>query len=72
MIEALVTSTSLGDPIETEALHEVYGADRAADNTLYVSGVKGNIGHLEAAAVYCRRSWHCSIDRRLRMRSCVS
>jgi acyl transferase domain-containing protein len=50
-IEAHGTGTKLGDPIETEALRQVYGADRSEDQPpLMVSGVKGNIGHLEAAA----------------------
>ena len=49
-VESHGTGTKLGDPIETEALGRVYGAGREEDNPLSVSGVKGNIGHLEAAA----------------------
>jgi acyl transferase domain-containing protein/NAD(P)-dependent dehydrogenase (short-subunit alcohol dehydrogenase family)/acyl carrier protein len=49
-IEAHGTGTRLGDPIETEALAAVFGAGRRADFPLYVSGVKANVGHLEAAA----------------------
>ena len=49
-IEAHGTGTALGDPIETEALAAVYGTARAEEDTLYVSGVKANIGHLEPAA----------------------
>jgi acyl transferase domain-containing protein/NADPH:quinone reductase-like Zn-dependent oxidoreductase/acyl carrier protein len=50
-IEAHGTGTSLGDPIEVEALAEVYGQDRS-DVALSVAlaSVKTNIGHLEAAA----------------------
>lgn len=48
MLEAHGTGTSLGDPIEVEALTEVYG-DAAADRCA-LGSVKTNIGHLEAAA----------------------
>ncbi len=44
-IEAHGTGTSLGDPIEVEALHGVFG-DRATDNPLWIGTVKSNIGHL--------------------------
>jgi acyl transferase domain-containing protein len=49
-IESHGTGTPLGDPIETGAIAAVYGAGRSEDNPLYVSGVKANIGHLEAAS----------------------
>ncbi|MFF2012620.1 type I polyketide synthase [Streptomyces sp. NPDC058195] len=47
-IETHGTGTRLGDPIEAEALADVYGRDHGAP--LYLGAVKTNIGHLEAAA----------------------
>ena len=44
-IEAHGTGTSLGDPIEVEALSEVF-----ANNPLLIGSVKSNVGHLESAA----------------------
>jgi acyl transferase domain-containing protein/acyl-CoA synthetase (AMP-forming)/AMP-acid ligase II/pimeloyl-ACP methyl ester carboxylesterase/acyl carrier protein/NAD(P)-dependent dehydrogenase (short-subunit alcohol dehydrogenase family) len=49
-IEAHGTGTKLGDPIEVNSLKAVLMADREADNICYLSSVKTNIGHLEAAA----------------------
>ncbi|AKT41314.1 type I polyketide synthase [Chondromyces crocatus] len=50
LIEAHGTGTSLGDPIEVEALKEVYGAPRGEGEACALGSVKANIGHLEAAA----------------------
>ncbi|WP_437594346.1 SDR family NAD(P)-dependent oxidoreductase [Sorangium sp. So ce1000] len=47
-IEAHGTGTTLGDPIEVEALAEVYG--RAGADRCLLGSVKTNIGHSEAAA----------------------
>ncbi|MBN6544612.1 type I polyketide synthase, partial [Actinacidiphila bryophytorum] len=47
-IETHGTGTRLGDPIEAEALAEVYGRDHGSP--VYLGAVKTNIGHLEAAA----------------------
>ncbi len=49
-IEAHGTGTSLGDPIEVEALAEVYGQNRSDAAPVALASVKTNIGHLEAAA----------------------
>ncbi|MBE9216664.1 SDR family NAD(P)-dependent oxidoreductase [Plectonema cf. radiosum LEGE 06105] len=49
-IEAHGTGTSLGDPIEINALGSVFGKYHSADNPLKIGSVKTNIGHLEAAA----------------------
>ena len=46
-IEAHGTGTSLGDPIEMEALKSVYGERNAV---AHVGSVKTNMGHMEAAA----------------------
>lgn len=49
-IEAHGTGTSLGDPIEIEALHKVFGKSGRNGQPLLVGSVKTNIGHLEGAA----------------------
>lgn len=48
-IETHGTGTILGDPIEFQAIANVYG-NRNADNRLLLGAVKSNIGHLESAA----------------------
>ncbi|NEO71583.1 type I polyketide synthase [Moorena sp. SIO3H5] len=49
-IECHGTGTPLGDPIEVEALVNVYGKNRPQDLPIIISSVKTNIGHLEGAA----------------------
>ncbi len=49
-IEAHGTGTSLGDPIEINALRHVFGEPRSGRGPLRLGSVKTSIGHLEAAA----------------------
>ena len=49
-LEAHGTGTAVGDPIELEAVADVYCQGRPADNPLLIGSVKTNIGHLESAA----------------------
>ncbi len=48
-VEAHGTATSLGDPIEVNALGAVFGKGTRS-NPLWIGSVKTNFGHLEAAA----------------------
>ncbi|SEM07181.1 Acyl transferase domain-containing protein [Stigmatella aurantiaca] len=49
-VEAHGTGTSLGDPIEFEALANVFGGARSDGSVCFIGSVKTNVGHLEAAA----------------------
>lgn len=49
-VETHGTGTSLGDPIEIEALRAVLGKPRPDGSRCVLGAVKTNIGHLEAAA----------------------
>jgi phthiocerol/phenolphthiocerol synthesis type-I polyketide synthase C len=48
--EAHGTGTTVGDPIEALAIGEALGRQRPGDRPLPIGSVKGNVGHLEAAA----------------------
>ncbi|MGY0055362.1 type I polyketide synthase [Streptomyces sp. LZ34] len=50
VVEGHGTGTTLGDPIEAEALLATYGRDRDAERPLWLGSVKSNIGHTQAAA----------------------
>ncbi|MFC8130863.1 SDR family NAD(P)-dependent oxidoreductase [Streptomyces sp. NPDC057302] len=49
-VEGHGTGTTLGDPIEVDALAAVFGKDRPADRPLRLGSLKSNIGHSQAAA----------------------
>jgi len=48
-VEAHGTGTPVGDPIEMESIRRVFGGPQRR-NPLFISSVKGNIGHLEGAS----------------------
>lgn len=50
VVECHGTGTALGDPIEVQAIAEVYGMNRPTSNPLHIGAVKTNIGHLESAS----------------------
>jgi phthiocerol/phenolphthiocerol synthesis type-I polyketide synthase E len=49
-VETHGTGTPLGDPIEIAALRKVFGDDPARTHDCFLGAVKGNVGHLDAAA----------------------
>ncbi|MET8244301.1 SDR family NAD(P)-dependent oxidoreductase, partial [Streptomyces sp. NPDC005202] len=49
-VEAHGTGTTLGDPIEANALSQVFGDSRPQDHPLYLGSLKSNLGHTQAAS----------------------
>ena len=52
-LEAHATGTPVGDPIEANAIADVFGGSREEESPLRISSVKSNVGHMEAAAFHC-------------------
>jgi len=50
VVEAHGTGTQAGDTIEVESIRRVLAIDRMPNNPLYITSIKANIGHLEAAS----------------------
>ncbi|MGW3656555.1 type I polyketide synthase [Streptomyces sp. NPDC005151] len=49
-VEGHGTGTTLGDPIEIDALNAVYGRERGGQQPLRLGSLKSNLGHSQAAA----------------------
>jgi phthiocerol/phenolphthiocerol synthesis type-I polyketide synthase C len=65
--EAHGTGTVVGDPLETRAIGEAIGRHRSPEQPLPIGSIKGNIGHLEAAAGMAGlfKALHVLRDRRV-------
>ncbi|PKF77851.1 hypothetical protein CW749_20140 [Vibrio sp. vnigr-6D03] len=50
LLEAHGTGTPLGDPIEVQAISEVYSTFDVPNQNCAIGSVKGNVGHLDTAA----------------------
>ncbi len=65
--EAHGTGTAVGDPLEARAIGEAIGRHRPVGKPLPIGSIKGNIGHLEAAAGMAGlfKALHVLRDRRV-------
>jgi phthiocerol/phenolphthiocerol synthesis type-I polyketide synthase C len=65
--EAHGTGTAVGDPLEARAIGEALGRHRSQAKPLPIGSIKGNIGHLEAAAGMAGlfKALHVLRDRRV-------
>src|ERR1700674_551756 len=65
--EAHGTGTAVGDPLEARAIGEAIGRHRDLGKPLPIGSIKGNIGHLEAAAGMAGlfKALHVLRDRRV-------
>ena len=50
MVEAHGTGTALGDPIEVEALHQVFRSATGATRFCALGSLKSNVGHLNTVS----------------------
>lgn len=60
-IEAHVTGTTAGDPVEMNAMYDVICTNRPVSRPLYVGCLKSNMGHTEGASGLCAMAKACII-----------
>ena len=60
-IEAHVTGTKAGDPVEMNAMYDVICEKKTPQNPLYVGCLKSNMGHTEGASGLCALAKACII-----------
>ena len=60
-IEAHVTGTAAGDPVEMNAMYDVICSKKSTRNPLYIGCLKSNMGHTEGASGLCALAKACII-----------
>ena len=60
-IEAHVTGTKAGDPVEMNAMYEVICKNKTPKNPLYIGCLKSNMGHTEGASGLCALAKACIV-----------
>lgn len=60
-IEAHVTGTAAGDPVEMNAMYDVICTRKTANNPLHIGCLKSNMGHTEGASGLCALAKACII-----------